>query len=214
MGIPDHITCLLRNLYVGQEAIDWFQIGKGIWQGHILLLCLLKLYAECCAVLSCFSHVWLFETPWTVAHQASLSTGVLQARILEWVAMPFSRGSSQPRDWTQVSHVGSGFFTVWVTRETQDYWVGSLSLYPEFSSVTQSCPTLCDPINCSTPGLPVHHQLLEFTQTHVLRVDDAIQPSDSLPSPSLPAPNPSQHQRIFQRVNSSHEVAKVLEFQL
>ena len=96
MGIPGHITCLLRNLYVGQEANDWFQIGKGIWQGHILSLCLLKLYAECCAVLSCFSHVWLFETPWTVAHQASLSTGILQARILEWVAMPFSWGSSWP----------------------------------------------------------------------------------------------------------------------
>ena len=84
----------------------------------------------------------------------------------------------------------------------------------QFSSVAQSCPTLCDPMNCSTPSLPVHHQLPEFTQTHVHRVSDAIQPSHPLSSPSLPAPNPSQHQSLFQWVNSSHEVAKVLEFQL
>ena len=84
----------------------------------------------------------------------------------------------------------------------------------QFSSVAQSCPTLCDPMNHSTPGLPVHHQLPEFTQTHVHRVRDAIQPSHPLSSPSPPAPNPSQHQSLFQWVNSSHEVAKVLEFQL
>ena len=68
----------------------------------------------------------------------------------------------------------------------------------QFSSVTQSCPTLCDPMNRSTPGLPVHHQLSEFTQTHVHRVSDAIQPSHPLLSPSPPAPNPSQHQSLFQ----------------
>ena len=84
----------------------------------------------------------------------------------------------------------------------------------QFSSVTQSCPTLCDPMNHSTPGLPVHHQLPEFTQTHAHWVSDAIQPSHPLSSPSPPAPNPSQHQGLFQWVNSSHEVAKVLEFQL
>ena len=64
----------------------------------------------------------------------------------------------------------------------------------QFSSVAQSCPTLCDPMNHSTPGLPVHHQLPEFTQTHVQQVSDAIQPSHPLSSPSPPAPNPSQHQ--------------------
>jgi len=84
----------------------------------------------------------------------------------------------------------------------------------QFSSVTQSCLTLCDPINRSMSGLLVHHQLPEFTQTHVHRVSDAIQPSHPLLSPSPPAPNPSQHQSLFQWVNSSHEVAKVLEFQL
>jgi len=80
----------------------------------------------------------------------------------------------------------------------------------QFSSVAQSCPTLCNPMNRSTPGLPVHHQLLEFTQTHVHRVSDAIQPSHPLSSSSPPAPSPSQHQSLFQWVNSLHEVAKVL----
>ena len=68
----------------------------------------------------------------------------------------------------------------------------------QFSSVTQSCPTLCDSMNCSMPGLPVHHQLPEFTQTHVHRVSDAIQPSHPLSSHSPPALNPSQHQSLFQ----------------
>ena len=83
----------------------------------------------------------------------------------------------------------------------------------QFSSV-QSRLILCDPINCSTPGFPVHHQLPELTHTHVHRVSDAIQPSHPLPSPSPPTPNPFQHQGLFQWVNASHEVAKVLEFQL
>ena len=90
----------------------------------------------------------------------------------------------------------------------------TLQFYVQFSSVAQSCPTLCDPMNRSTPGLPVHHQLPEFTQTHVHRVSDAIQQSHPLSSPSPPAPNPSQHHSLFQWVNSSHEVAKGLEFQL
>ena len=68
----------------------------------------------------------------------------------------------------------------------------------QFTSVTQSCPTLCNPMNCSMPGLPVCHQLLEFTQIHIHRVSDAIQPSHPLLSPSPPVPNPSQHQNLFQ----------------
>ena len=90
-----------------------------------------------------------------------------------------------------------------------------VSVFPSvhFSSVAQSCVTLCDPMNPSTAGLPVYHQLPEFTQTHVHQVSDAIQPSHPLSSPSPPAPNPSQNQSLFQWVNSSHEVAKVLEFQ-
>ena len=84
----------------------------------------------------------------------------------------------------------------------------------QFSSVAQLCPTLCDPMDCSTPGLPVHHQLPEFTQTHVHWVGDAIQPSHPLSSPSPPAFNLSQHQGLFQGVGSSHQLARVLEFQL
>ena len=84
----------------------------------------------------------------------------------------------------------------------------------QFSSVIQSCPTLCDPLSHSTPGLPVHHQLPESTQTHVHWVSDAIQPSHPLSSPFPPAPNPSQHQGLFQWVSFPHQVAKVLEFQL
>ena len=86
------------------------------------------------------------------------------------------------------------------------------SFWFQFSSVAQSCPTLCDPMNCSMPGLPVHHQLPEFTQTYIHRVGDAIQPSHPLSSPSPPAPNPSQNQSLFQWVNSLHEVAKVCLF--
>ena len=74
----------------------------------------------------------------------------------------------------------------------------SVSGINQFSSVTQSCPTLCDPMNPSTPGLPVRHQLPEFTQTHIQQVGDAIQPSHRLSSPSPPAPHPSQHQSLFQ----------------
>ena len=85
----------------------------------------------------------------------------------------------------------------------------------QFSSVTQSCTTLCEPTDCSTPGFLVHHQLLESsTQTHVHQVSDTIQPSHPLPSPSPPAFNLSQHQSLFKWVISLHKVAKVLEFQL
>ena len=94
-----------------------------------------------------------------------------------------------------------------------NFWYFSLLECSQFSSVTQSCSTLCDPMDCSTPGFPVHHQLLELTQTHVHQVSDAIQPSDPLSSPSS-AFNLSQHQGLSQWVSSSCEVAKVLELQL
>ena len=76
--------------------------------------------------------------------------------------------------------------------------IGKTDVSVQFSSIAHSCLTLCDPMNRSTPGLPVHHQLPEFTQTHVHRVGDTIQPSHPLSSPSPPAPNPSQHQSLFQ----------------
>ena len=95
-------------------------------------------------------------------------------------------------------------------------WSGNkdLTCPVQFSSVAQLCPTLCDPMNYSMPGLPVHHHLPELTQTHVYRLSDAIQQSHPLPSPSPPAFNLSQHQGLFKWVGSSHQVAKVLEFQL
>ena len=96
------------------------------------------------------------------------------------------------------------------------YWLpfGLVIVSGTISSVSQLCATLCDPVDCSTPGLPVHHQLPEFAQTHVHWVGDGIQPSHPLSSPSPPTFNLSQHQGLLRWVSSSHQVAKVLEFQL
>ena len=101
--------------------------------------------------------------------------------------------------------------------DNEVYSLWSCLLLQNVSSLvqfSQSCLTLWDPMDCSTPGLPVHHQLLEFTQTHVHWVSDAIQPSHPLSSPPPPAPNRSQHQGLFQWVRSLHQVAKIVEFQL
>ena len=149
---------------------------------------------------------------------------------MEWVAISFSRGSPQPRDRTQVSHTAGRHFTIWATREAplhrQDCnnhlcplnWFSCSLICPGenlgISSVTQLCLTLCNPMDCSMPGLPVHHQLPELTHTHIHWVSDDIQPSHPLSSPSPPAFNLSQHQGLFEWVSSSHQMAKVLEFQL
>ena len=109
MGIPDHLTCLLRNLYTDQESTvrtwhgttDCFQIGKGVGQGCMLSPCLFKLYAEWKWKWS-RSVVSNSETPWAVAYHSSSVHGIFQAIVLEWIAISFSRGSSQPRDWTRV----------------------------------------------------------------------------------------------------------------
>ena len=121
-----------------------------------------------------FSCVWLLTTPWTITCQPV--HGISQVRIPEWVTL---------------------FQGIFLTQGSNPHLFCLLHSV-QFSSVTQSCPTLCDPMNCSTPGLPIHHQLPEFTQTHVHRVSDAIQPSHPLSSPFPPAPNPSQHQSLFQ----------------
>ena len=144
--------------------------------------------------------------------------GILQARILERVAMTSSRWSSWSKDRALVSGIAYTGRQVLLPLEPPGkpilrYIPFVLNLF-QFSSVTQSCPTLCHPMNCSTPGLPAHHQLPEFTQTHIHRVRDAIQPSHPLSSPSPPTFSLSQHQGLFQWVSSSHQVAKVLEFQL
>ena len=106
-----------------------------------------------------------------------------------------------PKSWTGLKRLS--MHTLQLFRASMSSGVLSQGAYNpspgfQFSSVTQLCPTLCNPMNRSTPGLPVHHQLPEFTQTHVHRVSDAIQPSHPLASPSPPASNPSQHQSLFQ----------------
>ena len=128
--------------------------------------------------------------------------------ILEWVAYPFSSKSFQPRNRTWLSCMAGGSFINWAIREAPK--VHSV----HFSSVAQSCPILCDPMDCSTPGLPVHHQIPELAQTHVHWVGDAIQPSHPLSAASPPAFNLSQHQGLFKWVSSSYQMAKGLEFQL
>ena len=150
MGIPDHLTCLLRNLSAAQEATvgtghgktGWFQIRKGARQGCILSPCLFNLCAE------------------YIMRNAGLDEAQAGIKIAS-------------RNISKLSSV-------------------------QFSPVAWSCPTLCNPMNRSMPGLPVYHHLPEFTQTRVHRASDAIQPSHPLSSPSSPAPNPSQHQSLFQ----------------
>ena len=100
-----------------------------------------------------------------------------------------------------------------ITLATKVRIAKAMVFFSQFSSVAQLCPTFCNSMDCSTPGLPIHHQLPEFTQTQVHWVGDVIQPSHPRSSPSPPAPKPSQHQSLFQWVNSLHEVAKVLRFQ-
>ena len=131
-----------------------------------------------------FSSVQLFVTPWTVAYQASPSMGFSRQEYQSGLPFPSPGDLPDPG----------------IKPGSPELQADALPSEPplQFSSVAQSCPTLCDPMNHSTPGLPVHHQLPEFTQTHVHRVSDAIQPSHPLSSPSPPAPNPSQHQSLFQ----------------
>ena len=139
--------------------------------------------------------------------------GIFQARILEWFAISFSRMNLEAIILSQINRsqkVNATWFHFHV--ESKVVTLTETGSSVQFSSVTQS--TLWDPMNRSTPGLPVHHQLLESAQTHVHWVGDAIQPSHPLLSPSPPAFNLSQHRGLFQWVNSSHQVAKVLVFQL
>ena len=113
--------------------------------------------------------------------------------------------STQTQEWHTQTEIKS---------QANEMGMGNISYVLQFSSVAQLCPTLCNPMDCSTPGFPVHHQFPELTQTHVHWVSDAIQPSHPLLSPSPPTFNLSQHQGLFKWVSSSYQVAKVLEFQL
>ena len=154
--------------------------------------------------------------PYPLYHLAPPQSSPLIWRKRNWLSCFCFRIYRLCRDSPQINLVQSCHFSRYTWYKIDGRAVGCLFTIKcavQFSSVAQSCLTLCDPVNCSMPGFPVHHQLLEFTQNHVHQVGDAIQPSHPLSSPS-PALNPSQHQSLFQWVNSSHEVAKVLEFQL
>ena len=139
----------------------------------------------------------------------SASTSVLPMNTQNWFPLGWT-------GWISLQFKGLSRVFSNITVQKHQFFSTQLSLYSnshmhtcQFSSVAQSCPTLCDPMNCSMPGLSVHHQLPESTQTHVHWVGDAIQPSYPLSSPSPPAFNLSQHQGLFQWVSSSHQVAKV-----
>ena len=161
------------------------------------------------------SHVRLLATPWTAAYQAPPSMGfswfdlAVQGalnNLLQHHSLKASILHHPGFFMVQLSHL-----YIWLLESRLP---GEVFCSVQFSSVTQSCPTLCNPMNCSMPGLPVHHQLPEPTQTHVHWVGNAIQPSHPLSSPSPPALHLSQHQGLFKWVSSSHQMAKVLEFQL
>ena len=211
MGVPDHFTCLLRNLCAGQEATvrtrhettDWFKIGKGVHQGCVLSPCLLNFDAE---------HIMQ-------------NTGLEESQAGIKIAERNVNNLRCADDTTLVAESEEELKSL-LMRVKEESGKGGLKLNIQITKIMASDPissvqfshsvmsNLCNPMDCSTSGLPVHHQLLEPTQTHVHSVSDAIQPSHPLSSPSHPAFNLSQHQGLFKWVSSSYQVAKVLELQL
>ena len=186
------VLCIISKQLLNQEGAPFLEV----WKHPILCN---RWWHLCCEnACHCFSspgkymkitHLFLFQLKYL------------------WLFIPLKRNSffvvlSTPSYPPLDSSVCSPLSSSWLLKITT------------ISSVAQSCPTLCDPMNRSMPGLSVHHQLPELAQTHVHRVGDAIQPSHPLLAPSPPTFNLSQHQGLFQSVSSSHQVAKVLEFQL
>ena len=157
------------------------------------------------------SNIYLEES---AVHEYGMPKAIKMVLWILFTSRTISKGKTMQKSIThrKVRPTQDRFSNV-VEHDTSQIDFGSLLKLISVQSL-KSCLTLCDPMNHSTPGLPVHHHLPEFTQTHVHWVDDAIQPFHPLSFPSPLALNPSQHQSLFQWVNSSHEVAKVLEFQL
>ena len=161
------------------------------------------------------------KIPWRRARRPTPVFSPGESHGREPGRLQFMRSQRVGHDWSNLAHMhvedcrmkvcsSKVFFLSDLTSKPLPHPVSTT--LKVFSSVQSlSCPTLCNPMNRSTPGLPVHHQLPEPTQTHVRRLNDAIQPSHPLSSPSLPALNLSQHQGLFQWVSSSHQVARVLE---
>ena len=161
---------------VFKSAACWPRIMK-----HARTFILQHMHA---CVLSCFSHVWLFVTPWTVARQAPLSKRFSRQESWSDLPCPPSGDLPYPRiELLYLLHWQECSLPLAPPRKPPLQCISSVQLL--------SHVRLCDSMNRSMPGLPVHHQLPEFTQTHVHRVGDATQPSRPLPSPSPPAPNPS-----------------------
>ena len=164
-------------------------------------------------MLNCFTSVWFFLTLWTVACLVLLS--IWFSRQDYWSALPCPSPGDLPHSGIKLASPVSpaltgGFFT---TRTIWKPFLHSCCCCCCYS-VYQSCPTLCNPMDCSLPGFSVHHHLPEFAQIHVHWVGDAMQPYHLLSSPSSHAFNLSQHQGLLQWVGSSHEVGKILELQL
>ena len=216
---------------------SWSLSGQVLPFGGGFSICKTTQYM--CCVLNHFSDVWLCAVLWTVAFLASLSMGFSRQEYGNGLPWPppgnlpdpgIKPASLMSLLWLLHCQAGSLLLVppgksrcipdtiIYVLQRGNkaENMVGEsvLKRPHQFSSVAQSCPTLYNPKNCSTPGFPVHHQLQEFTQTHVHWVSDAIQPSHPLSSPSSPTFNLSQHQGLFQWVSSLHQVAKILEFQL
>ena len=184
---------------------DWFQIWKGVHQGCILSPCLFNLYTE--------YIVWNARLDEAQAGIKISRRNINNIRYADDITLMAESKEELKRLLMKVRKDSEKVGLKLNIQKTKIMASISISSV-QFSSVTQLCLTICDPMNCSMPGLPVHHQPLESTQTHIRQVSGAIQPSHPLLSSSPPAPNPSQHQGLFQWVNSLHEVAKVLEFQL
>ena len=191
MGIPDQLTCPLRNLYEDQEATvrtrhgttNWFQIGRGVHQGCILSPCLFNSYAE--------YMMWstgLDEAQTGIQIARRNINNLIYTDDATLMAKSKEKLKSLFHSLLESENVGLKFNI----QKMKIMASGPVSSV-QFNSVAQSCPPLCKPMNCSTVGLPVHHQLLESTQTHVHWVGDTIQPSHPLSSPCPPALNLSQH---------------------
>ena len=165
-----------------------------LWEGRIHNHHILIEYREILSIQSKWDFILWYLNPRSLTFPLLLCIGCPTAAVTKTVFISCNRWSKLP----------------------QMEWLNTIISYSfggQFSSVTQSCPTLCDPMDSSTPGFPVYHQLLELAQTHVHGVSDTIQPSHPLSSPST-AFNLSQHQGLFKWVSSSNQVAEVLELQL
>ena len=176
------------------KCIDYFSRNKSLnlnW--HLLRNQTIPSSLKDGIVFVRLSHVQLFVTPWTGActvpcPSQSARIGSNSCLLSQCCYLTISSSATCFSSCPQSFPASGSFLTIWLFA----------SVSQSVSSMAQSCPTLCNPMNRTTPGLPVHHQLPEFTHTHVHRVSDAIQASDPLLSPSPPAPNPSQHQSLFQ----------------